>query len=127
MSKVSKLNGTGGTTSNMFFFAFSGKPVDQFEWPHHDGDPAANLGDVFVLTIRAEVSKVVEDEVKDGHRRTVGFKVLDATLREMLATADGHDPGQMSLDSLDDDTTDEENTQYGDYEAPGYGAPFQAP
>lgn len=115
MSKVQKFNGEGGTSDGLFFHAFSGRPVSQYDWPNSDGDPSANLGDVFVLTIRAEVVKVVEDEIKDGRRQTIGFKVIDSKLGNMVAKSDCVDPNQTSIDDVDDDDGD-----YGDYTPPAY-------
>lgn len=118
MSKVEKFNGEGGTSSGLFFHQYSGKPIDQYSWPHNDGDPRANIGDVFVLTVHAEVTKVVEDEVKDGRRQTIGFKVIDSHLGKMLAKADGNDPNQTSIDDMDDERgEDAPSLDYGDFSA----------
>lgn len=109
MSKVEKLNGTGGTADGLYFYSFAGRPIDQYDWA--DGtDPRANIGDVYVLTIRAEVQKVVTDEIKDGQRQTIGFKVIDAKRGQMVAKADKSDPNQTSIDDVDVD----EDTDYGD-------------
>lgn len=116
MSKVTKHNGTGGSSDGLFFHSFSGRPIDQYEWPNSDGDPRANIGDVFVLTVRAEVVKVVEDEIKDGRRQTIGFKVVDSKIGNIVAKADGNDPNQTSIDDVDSADAGE----YGDYEPPAY-------
>lgn len=113
MSKVTKYNGEGGTSEGMFFHAFSGRPTSQYDWPNSDGDPRKNIGDVFVLTVRAEVTKVVEDEIKDGRRQTIGFKVIDSKLGNIVAKVDGTDPGQTSIEDIDDDPA---GGDYGDYE-----------
>ncbi|WP_411815695.1 hypothetical protein [Gordonia sp. SND2] len=118
MAKVTKHNGEGGTSSGLFFHQYSGKPIDQYEWPNSDGDPRANIGDVFVLTVRAEVVKVVEDEVKDGRRQTIGFKVIDSQLGKMVAKADGNDPNQTSIDDMGEGSSDD----YGDYSPPQFDA-----
>ena len=114
MSKVTTFNGQDGTSSTeLFFHQFSGRPVDQYDWPNSDGDPRANIGDVFVLTVRAEVVKVVEDEVKDGRRQTIGFKVVDSKLGSMVTKADQSDPNQTSIDDVNDEN--EANVDFGDY------------
>lgn len=118
MAKVTKHNGEGGTSSGLFFHQYSGKPIDQYEWPNSDGDPRANIGDVFVLTVRAEVVKVVEDEVKDGRRQTIGFKVIDSQLGKMVAKADGNDPNQTPIDDMGEGSSDD----YGDYSPPQFDA-----
>lgn len=116
MSKVTTFNGQDGTSSTeLFFHQFSGRPVDQYDWPNSDGDPRANIGDVFVLTVRAEVVKVVEDEVKDGRRQTIGFKVVDSKLGSMVTKADQSDPNQTSIDDFGDDEDDDGAGDYGDY------------
>lgn len=38
---------------------------------------------------RAEVVKVVEDEIKDGRRQTIGFKVIDSKIGNIVASATG--------------------------------------
>lgn len=115
MSKVTTFNGQDGTSSTeLFFHQFSGRPVDQYDWPNSDGDPRANIGDVFVLTVRAEVVKVVEDEVKDGRRQTIGFKVVDSKLGSMVTKADQSDPNQTSIDDVDDEAY-EGAGDYGDF------------
>lgn len=114
MSKVTKFNGEGGTSDGLFFHQFSGRPVDQYAWP--SGDPSASKGDVFVLTVRAEVVKVVDDLVKDGPRKTIGFKVIDSKLGNLVARGDGVDPNQTSID----DVPDRDSGEYGDYTPPAY-------
>ena len=116
MSKVTTYNGQDGTSpEGLFFHQFSGRTIDQYDWPNSDGDPRQNIGDVFVLTISAEVDKVVEDEIKDGRRQTIGFKVIDSKLGNIVAKVDT-DPAQTSIEDLGEDPPT--GGDYGDYETP---------
>jgi hypothetical protein len=115
MSKVRTYNGQDGSSPDgLFFHSFSGRPVDQYDFPR--GDPRGSIGDVFVLTVRAEVVKVVEDEIKDGRRQTIGFKVIDSKIGNIVAKADNRDPNQTSIDDVTDEGGD--YGDYGDYAPP---------
>ncbi|QOC56066.1 hypothetical protein SEA_CLOWN_68 [Gordonia phage Clown] len=99
MSKVTNADGSGGSPTGLYFHRFSGGGPDQFEFP--GTDPRAYLGDTFALTVRAELVKVITDEIADGQRQILAFRVVDSAPVKLVARADGHDPAQTSIDDLD--------------------------
>lgn len=114
MAIVTTFNGQQGTSSDdLFFHAFAGRPVDQYESPFADDDPRTHIGDIVVMTVRAELTAVVTDHISDGTRQSLKFKVVDSQPGKVIARSNGADPNQTSID--DADYTDDEDTDYGDY------------
>ncbi|QAX92866.1 hypothetical protein KNU39_gp55 [Gordonia phage Mutzi] len=107
MTKVTNMNGDGGSPAGMFFHRFSGGGPDQFEFPGND--PRAYLGDTFSMTVRAELVKVITDEIADGQRQILAFRVVDSAPVKLVARADGHDPAQTSIDDIDDAPPPDDN------------------
>ncbi|QDB74835.1 hypothetical protein KNU56_gp58 [Gordonia phage Arri] len=110
MTKVTNMNGDGGTSAGMYKHAFSGSPITQYEFP---GDPRDHRGDVYVFEVRAELTKVVSDHVKDGDREVIGWKIIDSKPARLVARADNQDPNQTSIDDVPppDDNLDSDITE----------------
>lgn len=113
MAIVKKMNGEGGTTAGMYHHKYSGGGTDQFEFP--GGSPHDYIGDTFAMTVRVELKAVVSDRISDGPREILQFKVIDSAPPKFVAKANGEDPGQTSIEDIDDDPA---GGNYGDYEPP---------
>lgn len=120
MSKVTQHNGENGTSDGMFLHRYSGGGTGQYEWPHGD-DPRLSLGDTFVMNVRVELTKVITDEIADGQRQILGFKVVDSAIGKLVEKSGGIDPAQTSIDDMDD------SGGYDDYQPPAYQPPLDEP
>lgn len=102
-------NGDKGTTEGMALYRFTGTPTTQYE---HIPEP----GERRTMTITVERSAVIEDEIKDGERTIVRWKVIEAELGKPVTKSSASDEPELDYDSG-------ANAAYGDY---GVGQPAPA-
>ena len=105
MAEVTKYNGEGGTTEGMYFHRYSGTPLSQHEFrtslEGEPMDPREYRGDVFVMEVRCELSKVISDQTNDGDRDIIVWKVVDSAPGKRIGRGPKHDPNQTTIDGED--------------------------
>lgn len=96
-----RANGDKSTTAGMAVYKFSGMPIEQFE---HVPD----TGDIAVITVRVECTGVGDEQIKDGVRHYVKWKVVNAAIGRELPMERPKDP-ELPYDDNQD------GSAYGDY------------
>lgn len=96
-------NGDKGTSEGMAVYKFAGMPIEQFEL-------VPETGDTRVITVRVECVSVGTEQIKDGDRKFVKWRVVNAAIGRELPDEKPSDP---TLPGMGDD--DGANEAYGDY------------